>query len=266
MKRTIASLLLLCATLAHAADPRVLRLSTTTSTEASGLLGALLPAFTRDTGIRVDVIAVGTGKALELAKNGDVDSALVHARAAEDKFVADGYGVDRRDVMFNDFVLLGPPADPARVKGGRDVLTALRAVAGSGARFVSRGDGSGTDLREQEYWRALAVKPQGAAYVSAGQGMMEVLHMASEMRAYTLSDRATFAAGALRLELRIVVEGDPRMLNPYGVIAVNPARHPGVNFRAAQAFADWLTSEAGRKRIAAFTIGGSQVFFPTPHP
>ncbi|HEY5799950.1 MAG TPA: substrate-binding domain-containing protein [Burkholderiaceae bacterium] len=255
---------LCCAAPAVAADaPRPIRLSTTTSTEASGLLGQLLPQFEAQSGMKVHVIAVGTGKALELAKNGDVDVALVHAREAEDKFVAAGYGVRRHDVMYNDFVLLGPPADPAAIGAGRDVLAALRKIVSSGARFVSRGDASGTEQKELGYWAQLGVKPQGAAYVSAGQGMMEVLNMASQMQAYTLSDRATFAAGAPRLQLRIVAEGDSAMLNPYGVIAVNPARHPGVNAAGAQALIDWLTGPRGQAAIAGFKIAGKQVFFPS---
>ena len=250
------------------ATPQVLRLSTTTSTDNSGLLKYLLPDFEASNKIKVQVIAVGTGKALELAKNGDVDVALVHAREAEDQFVAAGHGVNRRDVMFNDFVLVGPASDPAGIKNEKDLLQALRKLVASNARFISRGDNSGTDVMEKKYWAAIADKPKGSAYVSAGLGMGEVLNMASEMQSYTLSDRATYAANAAvtarrgKVDLQILVQGDARMLNPYGIIAVNPAKYKEINYSAAMRLIDWLTSEAGKKRIAAFKISGEQVFFP----
>jgi tungstate transport system substrate-binding protein len=241
---------------------QVIRLSTTTSTENSGLLAALLPAFEAKTGTRVHVISVGTGKALELAKNGDVDVTLVHARAAEDKFVADGHGVDRRDVMYNDFVVAGPAADPAGVKGGKDVIEAFRRIAAGSARFISRGDNSGTDVMEKSYWKAAGTAPAGARLVSAGLGMGEVLTMAAELQAYTLADRATFSAYKARTGLDVLVEGDPKMFNPYGIIAVNPARHPGVNHKGARQLIEWITSPDGQARIAAFRPGGQQLFFP----
>ena len=251
---------LLAALPAQAQD--VIRLSTTTSTENSGLLKALLPAFEAKTGTKVHVIAVGTGKALELAKNGDVDATLVHARALEDQFVAQGWGVDRRDVMYNDFIVVGPANDPAAIKGGKDVIAAFRKIAASGVRFISRGDNSGTDVMEKSYWQEAASKPAGASYVSAGLGMGEVLNMAAEMRAYTLTDRATYGAYRARTGLAVLVEGDKRMFNPYGIIAVNPARHKGVNYRGAKALADWITSGEGQARIAAFRPAGEQLFFP----
>lgn len=250
----------LAAPLAQAQD--VIRLSTTTSTENSGLLKVLLPAFEAKTGMKVHVISVGTGKALELGKNGDVDVTLVHARQLEDKFVAEGWGVDRRDVMYNDFIVVGPTMDPAGVKGSKDVIGAFQKIAASGARFISRGDNSGTDVMEKGYWQQAGTKPAGASYLSAGLGMGEVLNMAAEMRAYTLTDRATYGAYRAKTGLAVLVEGDQRMFNPYGIIAVNPARHKGVNHRGAKALIEWITSSDGQARIAAFKPAGEQLFFP----
>ena len=247
-------------------NPSILRLSTTTSTENSGLLKALLPAFEQATGLKVQVISVGTGKALELAKNGDVDVTLVHARASEDKFVLDGFGVNRRDVMYNDFIIVGPEQDPAGIRGRQDVLAALRTITERGARFVSRGDNSGTDQMEQSYWQQVGSKPAGKAYISAGLGMGEVLNMAAELQAYTLTDRATYAAYRARTGLAVLVQGDARLFNPYGIIAVNPARHAGVNYAGAMKLIEWMTSPEGQKRIAAFQIGGQQLFFPHAKP
>lgn len=247
----------------------ILRLSTTTSTENSGLLKFLLPAFEAESKIKVQVIAVGSGKALELAKNGDVDVALVHAREAEDQFVAAGFGVYRHDVMFNDFVIVGPNHDPAGARQVKDVLSGLKRIVEQKARFISRGDRSGTEMMEQNYWKNLGQKPVAPAYVSAGLGMGEVLNMAAEMQAYTLADRATFAAhknGSMKSNLQIVLEGDARMRNPYGVIAVNPARYPDIQYVSAKKFIDWLCSDVGQKKIAAFRVDGAQVFFPNfPH-
>ena len=239
-----------------------IRLSTTTSTDNSGLLAHLLPAFEAKYKSKVHVIAVGSGKALELAKNGDVDVALVHARAAEDAFVAAGHGIGRRNVMYNDFVLACPVADPARIHGGKDVIAAFRNIAASGARFVSRGDKSGTDTMEQSYWQAAGVKPAPPRYISAGLGMGEVLNMAAELDACTLSDRASFATYRARTGLAVMVQGDVRMHNPYGIIAVNPARHPGINSSGARQLIDWLVSPEGQARIASFRVGGQQLFFP----
>ena len=208
-------------------------------------------------------IPATTGKALELAKNGDVDVTLVHARAAEDKFVADGYGIGRRDVMYNDFIVAGPVADPARVRGGKDVIAAFRTIAASGAKFISRGDNSGTDVMEKSYWKQAGTQPSPGKYISAGLGMGEVLTMAAELQAYTLTDRATYAAYKARIGLAVLVEGDSRMHNPYGVIAVNPARHPGVNYKGAKALIDWLTSPEGQQRIVTFRPAGQQLFFPS---
>jgi tungstate transport system substrate-binding protein len=260
--RTLVGLAVLaCAPLAQAQN--VIRLSTTTSTENSGLLAHLLPAFEAKTGTKVHVISVGTGKALELAKNGDVDVTLVHARAAEDKFVAEGHGVERRDVMYNDFIVAGPATDPARIAGGKDVIAAFRKIAASGAKFIARGDNSGTDLMEKSYWKAAGVQPAGGKYISAGLGMGEVLNMAAELQAYTLTDRATYSTYKARTGLAVMVEGDKKMFNPYGIIAVNPARHPGINYKGAKLLSDWITSAEGQRKIASFRPGGQQLFFPS---
>lgn len=245
---------------------QVIRLSTTTSTENSGLLKFILPAFEAQTKSKVHVIAVGSGKALELAKNGDVDVTLVHAPAAEKQFISEGHGIDRRDVMHNDFVIVGPATDPAGIKGLKAASVALQKIVSSQARFISRGDNSGTDQMEQAYWRELGHKPKGKAYISAGMGMGEVLNMAAELRAYTLTDRATYLAYHARTGLIVMVENDPTMFNPYGIIAVNPAKYPGINYRGAVQLINWLTSEAGKNRIAAFRLAGEQVFFPANHP
>jgi tungstate transport system substrate-binding protein len=242
---------------------QAIRLSTTTSTENSGLLAYLLPAFEAKTGAKVHVISVGTGKALELAKNGDVDVTLVHARAAEDKFVADGHGVQRRDVMYNDFVVACPASDPAGIKGGKDVVAAFVKIAASKVKFISRGDNSGTDLMEKSYWKLAGTMPPPARYLSAGLGMGEVLNMAAELQACTLTDRATYATYQAKTGLALMVEGDRRMFNPYGIIAVNPARHPGVNEKGARSLIDWITSPEGQAKIAAFRVGGQQLFVPS---
>ncbi|MDB5906910.1 MAG: tupB [Massilia sp.] len=242
---------------------QIIKMSTTTSTENSGLLTYLLPMFEAKTNTKVQVISVGTGKALELAKNGDVDVTLVHARPSEDKFVAEGYGVNRQDVMYNDFIIVGPASDPAGIKGSKDVLAAMKKIAGSKSKFISRGDNSGTDQMERQYWKQIGTQPQGAAYVSAGLGMGEVLNMAAELQAYTLTDRATYSAYKAKTGLVVAVEGDTKMFNPYGIIAVNPAKRPGTNYKGAMQLIDWITSAEGQKAIAAFKVDGQQVFFPS---
>ncbi|MFZ6773673.1 substrate-binding domain-containing protein [Undibacterium sp. SXout7W] len=241
----------------------VLKLSTTTSTENSGLLKVLLPAFEAKEHIKVHVISVGTGKALELAKNGDVDVTLVHARSAEDKFVAEGHGINRRDVMYNDFIIVGPESDPAGIKGQHDVIAALRKLVSGKSRFISRGDNSGTDQMEQNYWKEAGVKPVGSSYVSAGLGMGEVLTMASQMQAYTLTDRATYGAYRAKTGLAVLVEGDAKMFNPYGIIAVNPAKYKDINIQGANKLIEWMTSIEGQKKIADFKVDGQQLFFPS---
>jgi tungstate transport system substrate-binding protein len=242
-----------------------IKLSTTTSTENSGLLAYLLPKFEGVCQCKVRVISVGTGKALELARNGDVDVTLVHARPSEDKFVAEGFGVNRRDVMYNDFVVVGPNEDPAGISGAKDVIAALGKVNSTGGRFISRGDNSGTDQMEKGYWKLAGVTPAGGNYVSAGLGMGETIAMAAQMRGYTLTDRATFAAmkPTAREGLAVLVQGDPRMLNPYGIIAVNPQKWPSTNFKGAMQLVDWMTSAEGQALIAAFRPSGEQLFFPS---
>jgi len=245
------------------AQARDIRLSTTTSTESSGLLKVLLPVFEKKHGIRVHVISVGTGKALELGKNGDVDVVLVHARSAEDRFVADGHGVNRRDVMHNDFILVGSPEDALALRGTRDVIAAFRKLGEGRARFISRGDNSGTDLMEKACWKQAGVTPKGAWFVSAGLGMGEVLTMAGEMKAYTLSDRATFGAYRAKTGLEILVQGDPKMFNPYGIIAVSPKKYPDINYDGAKKLIEWITSPEGQSLIAGFKVNGEQLFFPS---
>ncbi|WP_156116714.1 extracellular solute-binding protein [Massilia sp. 9096] len=248
---------------AQQVNDKVLRLSTTTSTDNSGLLPYLLPAFEAKTGIKVNVIAVGTGKALELGKNGDVDVCLVHARKLEDQFVLDGWGIDRHDVMYNDFIVAGPTSDPAGVKGNHDVISAFQKIASSNVKFISRGDNSGTDVMEKDYWKQAGTKPSGTNYVSAGLGMGEVLNMAAELKAYTLTDRATYGAYKAKTGLAVLVEGDKRMFNPYGIIAVNPAKHKGINNKGAEQLIDWITSPEGQAKIASFKPAGEQLFFPS---
>ena len=260
-------LLVVAALLAGAALPalaqEVIKLSTTTSTENSGLLQYLLPAFEAKTNTKVHVISVGTGKALEMARNGDVDVTLVHARPSEDKFVAEGHGVNRRDVMYNDFIVVGPTSDPAGIKGSRDVLAALKKITDSKAKFISRGDNSGTDQMEKAYWQAGRREAPGQRLCLAGLGMGEVLNMAAEMQAYALTDRATYGAYRAKTGLAVAVEGDPKMFNPYGIIAVNPATHKSVNYKGAMQLIEWITSSEGQGRIASFKLDGQQLFFPS---
>lgn len=239
-----------------------LRLSTTTSTENSGLLQVLLPIFEKKHNCKVDVVAVGTGKALKLAEAGDVDVTLVHARALEDAFVAAGHGVNRRDVMYNDFIIIGPANDPARVKGAKTAIEALRRIANAKALFVSRGDESGTHQKEKELWKAAAVKPSGSWYLESGQGMGEVITLATERRGYTLADRGTYNAYRHgKSDLAIVFEGEQGLFNPYGVIAVNPKRHPHVKYDLAMQFVAFITGTEGQRLIATFKVQGDPVFF-----
>ena len=243
-------------------EARDLRMATTTSTDNSGLLRVLLPKYEAQCGCKVHVVAVGTGAALKLGENGDADVLLVHARKAEDEFVAKGYGVNRRDVMYNDFVLVGPKSDPAKLRGMKDAIAAMKKIKDSGAPFVSRGDDSGTNKMELSYWKKAGVDPKGASYFAIGQGMGQTLTLAGEKGGYTLTDRATYATYKDRTGLDILVEGDVKMFNPYGVIAVNPKRHPGVNYAGAMQFIAWITSPEGQAEIAAFKPKGAQLFFP----
>jgi tungstate transport system substrate-binding protein len=238
-----------------------LKLSTTTSTDNSGLLRAILPAFEKKNDCKVDVIAVGTGKALKHAENGDVDVTLVHARSKEDKFVAEGYGVNRRDVMYNDFVIIGPAADPAGLKNAKSAAEAMKKIADAKATLVSRGDDSGTHTKEKFLWKSAGVEPKNDWYIEAGRGMGEVIMMANERQGYTLTDRATYIAYQDKIELPIAYQGDKNLFNPYGVIAVNPKLHPHVNYDLAMAFIAYLTSNEGQKAIADFKVKGQQLFF-----
>lgn len=265
--KLIASLALglsfLVAPLAQADDEHVLRLATTTSTDNSGLLTALLPPFEKMTGYKVQVIAVGTGKALRLASEGDVDVVMVHARKAEDKLVADGFGVNRRDFMYNDFVIVGPENDPAGIKGSKDAASALQKIASSQSVFVSRGDDSGTHKKEKSLWEAASVKAEGQWYREAGQGMGKVLQMAAELDAYTLTDRGTWLAYESKSPLKVLAEGDERLFNPYGIIAVNPAKYSDSNYFGAMSLIAWVTSVQGQKIIHDFNINGKPLFTPT---
>ena len=243
-----------------------IRLATTTSTENSGLLEHLLPAFEWDTGYGTHVIAVGSGKALRMGRDGDVDVVLVHAPAAEKAFVDAGYGVERRDVMFNDFVIVGPPEDPAGIADSRNASDALARIARAPAVFLSRGDDSGTHKKELSVWDAAGITPGGSWYLEAGQGMGKVLQMAGELTAYTLTDRGTWLAYRDKSPLRIVYQGDPGLYNPYGIIAVSPSRYPDINHAGALALIEWITSPAGQRLIGGYTVSGSQLFTPSANP
>jgi tungstate transport system substrate-binding protein len=257
--------LLVASTLAPSASQGAerLRLATGTSTVTSGLLDVLIPPFERHYGVRVDVLPVGTGKALTLGRTGDVDVVLVHARAAEEQFVAEGYGVNRRDVMYNDFVLLGPPADPAKLKEATTLQDAMRRMAGGRTPFLSRGDDSGTHMKERKLWGAAGTTPGGPWYLETGLGQGQTLLAASEKQGYVLSDRGTYLAMQPKLELEVVFEGDEALFNPYGIIAVNPARHPHTNYVMALAFIGWVTSPEGQRIINGYRKGGKVLFHPT---
>ena len=246
------------------AQDKFIVMSSTTSTEQSGLFAHLLPAFKKASGIDIRVVAQGTGQALDMGRRGDADVLFVHDQVAEEKFVAEGFGIERRPVMYNDFVVIGPKSDPAGVKGN-DVVEALKKLGASKSEFVSRGDKSGTHAAELRYWKAAGVdiaaaKPAG--YKECGCGMGPALNIASSTNAYVLADRGTWLSFKNRGELAILVEGDKRLFNQYGVIVVNPAKHPHVKKDLAQAFADWVVSPAGQASIAEYKIGGEQLFFP----
>ena len=239
--------------------------ASTTSTEQSGLFKHLLPAFTKQTGIEVRVVALGTGQALDAARRGDADVVLVHDLAAEQRFVAEGFATRRFDVMYNDFVIVGPKGDPAQVGGLKDTLEALRRIERAQAPFVSRGDRSGTHAAELRYWKEAGVdleRARGPWYKETGSGMGPALNTASGMNAYLLTDRGTWLSFRNRGELQVLVEGDRRLFNPYGVMLVNPERHPHVKREAGQRFVDWLISAEGQRTIAGFRINGEQLFFP----
>lgn len=254
---------------AAANESRFIILQSTTTTQNSGLLDYILPIFEKETGIEVRVVAVGTGQALRNAENGDGDVLLVHARELEDAFVDAGHGVERLDVMYNDFVIVGPPSDPAAVKGLSDAVVALNTIASSKSAFVSRGDGSGTHAAEMRLWRETAVDTEGASgtwYRETGAGMGTTLNIAVNMNAYALTDRGTWLNFQAKGDHGVLVEGDERLFNPYGVILVNPQRHPAVKAELGQNFIDWLVSDDGQGAIAAFQIDGQQPFFPNAAP
>jgi tungstate transport system substrate-binding protein len=257
-------LLLLLALPAHA-QQKYITVASTTSTEQSGLFRHLLPIFERKTGIQVRVVSLGTGQALDVGRRGDADVVLVHARPLEEKFVAKGYGVKRYEVMYNDFVLIGPKSDPAAVAGGKDVVQAFRKIHKASATFVSRGDNSGTHFAELKIWKAAGIdiaKQKGPWYRETGQGMGPALNTAAGMNAYILADRGTWLSFKNRVDLVIVLQGDKRLFNQYGIILVNPTKHLGVKREMGQAFIDWLISSEGQEAIAAYRIGGEQLFFP----
>lgn len=247
------------------AQERSITVASTTSTEQSGLFGYLLPRFTSATGIGVKVVAVGTGQALDIGRRGDADVVFVHDKPAELKFLSEGFGVKRYEVMYNDFVVIGPKADPAHIAGGKDVAEALRKIAATRATFVSRGDRSGTHEAELRLWKEAGVdlaSARGDWYREIGQGMGPALNMASSVNAYLLSDRGTWLSFRNRGELAILTEGDRRLFNQYGVMLVNPAKHAGVKAADGQAFINWLVSAEGQKTIGEYKVGGEQLFFP----
>ena len=251
------------------AQEKSIVVASTTSTQDSGLFGHILPLFKAKTGIDVRVVAQGTGQALDTARRGDADVVFVHARAQEEKFVADGFGVKRFDVMYNDFVLIGPKTDPAKVKGGSDILAALKSIHQAGSPFVSRGDKSGTHAAELALWKAAELDPAGQKptwYREIGQGMGAALNTAGSMSAYVLADRGTWISFKNKGDLDIVVEGDKRLFNQYGVMLVNPAKHPHVKKDLGQAFVDWIVSGDGQAAIKSYRIEGQQLFFPNAAP
>ena len=248
-----------------AAEEPFIVVQSTTSTQNSGLLDHILPGFEVETGIEVRVVAVGTGQAIRNAVNGDGDVLLVHSKPAEEKFVAERWGVERIDVMYNDFVLVGPKSDPTGIRGGADIVSALMKLANNEAAFVSRGDDSGTHKAEKRYWKAAGIDPTGASgtwYRETGSGMGATLNVASGMGAHVLTDRATWLSFGNRGDLEVLVEGDPQLFNQYGVILVNPEKHPGMRAEAGQRFIDWLTGPDGQAAIASYELNGQQLFFP----
>jgi tungstate transport system substrate-binding protein len=247
------------------AEEKSIVVASTTSTEDSGLFGHILPLFKAKTGIDVKVVAQGTGQALDTGRRGDADVVFVHAKSAEEKFLADGFGAKRYPVMYNDFVLIGPRSDPGGISGGKDIVAALKGIKEKGAPFISRGDRSGTHIAELNLWKAAGVdieKDHGPWYKSIGQGMGAALNTASASNAYVLSDRGTWLSFKNRGDLAISVEGDKRLFNQYGVILVNPAKHPHIRKELGQAFIDWLVSPEGQKAIADYKINGEQLFYP----
>jgi tungstate transport system substrate-binding protein len=272
-RRTVLGLilgaLLLVPSVALADDDNFIIVQSTTSTQNSGLFDYILPKFTKKTGIEVRVVAVGTGQALKNAMNGDGDVVLVHSKPDEEKFVAEGWGVKRYDVMYNDFVIVGPASDPAGIAGVKEADEAFKKIAEAKAPFASRGDDSGTNKEEIRLWNAAGVDAQKASgewYLETGSGMGATLNTAVGKQAYTLTDRGTWLSFANKDDFKILVEGDPKLFNQYGVILVNPEKHPNVKAKQGQAFIDWLTGPEGQAAIANYTIDGQQLFFPNAHP
>ena len=264
MDLAIRALLLLALALPAQAQPYI-TVASTTSTEQSGLFRHLLPIFEKKTGIQVRVVALGTGQSLDMGRRGDADVVFVHAKPLEEKFVADGHGVRRHEVMYNDYILVGPRSDPAKVAGTKDVVAAFKRIKAAQAPFASRGDKSGTHFAELRLWQAAGIditKDKGPWYRDTGSGMGPTLNTASGMNAYALTDRGTWLSFKNRGNLAVVVEGDRRLFNQYGVILVNPDKHPHVKRAMGQAFIDWLVSDEGQKAIGDYKIGGRQLFFP----
>jgi tungstate transport system substrate-binding protein len=264
MLRIVAVVLTILAIAPARADEQFITLSSTTSTQDSGLFGHILPIFTAASGITVHVVAVGTGQALAIGARGDAEALLVHDRVGEDKFVADGFGIDRRDVMYNDFVIVGPNSDPAHIRGLKNARGALQAIAQAAAPFASRGDDSGTNRMELRLWKSAGIQPEPRSgwYRDLGQGMGATLNIAAAMNAYTLTDRATWANFKNRQGLAILSEGDPALFNPYGSILVNPTKWPHVKYQDAKIWQEWLTSKTGLDAITSYRINGEQLFFP----
>ena len=265
MKLAAVLLAFICSVAGASAQERTITVASTTSTEQSGLFDHLLPQFTKVEGIGVKVVAVGTGQALDIGRRGDADVVFVHDRPAEDKFMAEGQGVKRFDVMYNDFVIVGPKSDPAHITGDKDVVGALRKIAAANAPFISRGDRSGTHEAELRLWKEAGIDvaaSRGNWYREIGQGMGPALNMASALNAYLLSDRGTWLSFKNRGDLAVLTEGDKRLFNQYGVMLVDPTKHANVKAKDGQAFIDWLVSPKGQETIAGYKVGGEQLFFP----
>ncbi|MEI6876599.1 MAG: substrate-binding domain-containing protein [Spirochaetota bacterium] len=266
MKRVVALVLVLALslTVVIAQSPKTprLRLATTTSTEQSGLLAAILPAFEKESGYKVEVVAVGTGASLKLGQDGNADVVLVHSRVAEDAFIAAGWGIDRRDVMYNDFILLGAVGDPAGIANATGAVDAFARIFKAGSIFVSRGDKSGTDDKEKEIWKIASLAPKGLGwYREIGQGMSQAIMMADQVGGYTIADRATWISMKGKTGLKILSQGDKLLFNPYGIITVNPAKWPASNVEGAKALSDWMTGPMGKALIIGYKLGGEQLFY-----
>jgi len=264
-RRVLVALAALAIAALANAEEKFITVASTTSTEQSGLFGYLLPIYEKQTGVEVRVVALGTGQALDVARRGDADVVFVHARSEEEKFLCEGQGVKRYPVMYNDFVLIGPKSDPAKIGGSKDILAAFKKIEAAQAPFVSRGDKSGTHIAELKLWKQAGIdldKTKGPWYRDTGQGMGPALNTAASMNAYILADRGTWLAFKNRADLTVLVEGDRRLFNQYGVMLVNPERHPSVKKQLGQQFIDWVVSPAGQEAIAQYKINGEQLFYP----